>query len=106
MPVTGTSPTHKRGIQFKANSEYETAGNDSVGDLNFKEIVGKQGAQDSEAMKKQEEEKQKFETVKTHFAAGNAVLEQMKQVKNDLQKAPADQRDALKQKLADLSNQA
>ena len=81
-------------------------GNDTVADLNFKDIVAKQGAQYTEAVKKQEEEKQKFESVKTHFAAGNAILEQMKQVKNDLQKAPADQRDALKRKLADLSNQA
>ena len=81
-------------------------GQDVVFDFNFKDIVSKQNPQYAEAMKKQEEEKQKFESVKTHFAAGNAALDQMRQVKNDLQKAPADQRDTLKQKLADLSNQA
>ncbi len=81
-------------------------GNDTVADLNFKDIVAKQGAQYTEAVKKQEEEKKKIETLKAHYDAGVAIIDQMKQLKNDLQKAPADQRDALKQKLADLSNQA
>jgi len=75
-------------------------------DMNFKDIMAKQGAAAQEQAKKQAEEKQRFEGLKTHFTAGQALLNQEKQAKDDLSKAPADQRDALKQKLTDLSNQA
>jgi len=47
-----------------------------------------------------------MEALKARVAAGDALIAQERQVKADLQKAPPDQRDALKQKLADLSNQA
>jgi tetratricopeptide (TPR) repeat protein len=75
-------------------------------DLNFKDIVAKQGAEAQEQVKKQEEAKTKFEGLKAHFNAGNALLEQEKVAKADLQKATPDQRDAAKQKLTDLSDQA
>ena len=75
-------------------------------DANFKDIVAKQGAAAQEQMKKQEEEKQKFEGMKQHFSAGTALLEQEKAAKAEFQKAAPDQRDAAKQKLVDLSNQA
>jgi len=81
-------------------------GEEAKVDLNFQEIVAKQGAAAQEQVKKAEEAKTKLEGLKTHFNAGNALIEQEKQVKADLQKAPADQRDVLKQKLADLSDQA
>jgi tetratricopeptide (TPR) repeat protein len=74
--------------------------------LNFKEVMAKQGAAVQEQVKKQEEEKQKFEGMKGHFAQGNVLLEQERQAKADVSKATGDQRDAAKQKLADLSNQA
>jgi tetratricopeptide (TPR) repeat protein len=74
--------------------------------FNFKDILAKQGAQAAEQVKKQEEEKTKFEGMKTHFTAGNALLEQGRKAKEDAQKAPADQRDAAKAKVVDLSNQA
>jgi tetratricopeptide (TPR) repeat protein len=75
-------------------------------DFNFKDILAKQGSQAAEQVKKQEEEKAKFEGMKTHFTAGTALLDQERKAKEDLQKAPADQRDAAKTKLTDLSNQA
>ncbi|HYL85835.1 MAG TPA: tetratricopeptide repeat protein [Candidatus Angelobacter sp.] len=75
-------------------------------DINFKDIVAKQGASAQEEVKKQEEAKVKFEGLKAHFNAGNAILEQEKAAKNDLLKATPDQRDAAKQKLMDLSDQA
>jgi len=81
-------------------------GQEAKVDANFKEIVAKQGAAAQEQIKKQEEEKQKFEGMKAHFAAGTALLEQEKAAKAELQKATPDQRDAIKQKLTDLSNQA
>jgi tetratricopeptide (TPR) repeat protein len=90
---------------------YETkcrvvSGEEAKVDLNFKDIVAKQGSAAQEQIKKQEEEKQKVEGMKEHFTAGVALLEQEKAARNDLQKATADQRDAAKQKLTDLSNQA
>jgi tetratricopeptide (TPR) repeat protein len=75
-------------------------------DLNFKDIAAKQGAEYQEAAKKAEEAKGKLEGLKAHVTAGDALVAQERQAKADLQKAPADQRDAAKQKLMDLSNQA
>lgn len=83
-----------------------SAGEEAKADANFKEIMGKQGAAVQEQAKKNEEAKAKFEGMKAHFSAGNAILEQEKAAKADLAKAPADQRDAGKQKLMDLSDQA
>jgi tetratricopeptide (TPR) repeat protein len=81
-------------------------GSDVKVDVNFKDVIAKQGSEAQEAIKKQEEEKQKFQNMKGHFDAGVALLDQVKQGKADLGKAPADQRDALKQQLADLSAKA
>src|SRR5258708_7506901 len=83
-----------------------TSGEDAKVDLNFKDVVAKQGAASQEQVKKAEEAKSKMEGLKAHFNAGNALIDQEKQVKNDLGKAPPDQRDALKQKLGDLADQA
>ncbi len=73
---------------------------------NFKDIMSKQGAAAVEAQKKQEEEKQKFQGMKQHFDAGVAALTQATQAKAELAKAPADQRDALKTQVTDLSGKA
>jgi tetratricopeptide (TPR) repeat protein len=81
-------------------------GEEAKVELNFKDIVAKQGTAAQEQVKKNEEAKAKLEGLKAHFTAGNALIDQEKQVKTDLQKAPADQRGALKQKLAELSDQA
>jgi tetratricopeptide (TPR) repeat protein len=75
-------------------------------DLNFKDILAKQGAEAQEQVKKQEEAKTKFEGMKAHFTAGNAILEQAKVARADMQKATPDQRAEAKQKLTDLSDQA
>src|ERR1035438_1039573 len=68
--------------------------------------MAKQGAAWQEAVKKQEEEKKAVENLKQHFAAGTALLDQEHQAKAELTKATADQRDAAKQKVLELSNQA
>lgn len=99
-------------VQLPApNKPYEgvvriSAGQEAVVDFNFKEIASKQGAAYQEAAKKQEEAKGKLEGLKSHFTAGNALIDQEKLAKAELAKAPADQREAAKQKLADLSDQA
>jgi tetratricopeptide (TPR) repeat protein len=82
------------------------SGEEAKADVNFKEVVEKQGAAAQEQVKKNEEAKSKLEGLKAHFNAGNALIDQEKQAKADLQKAPPDQRDALKKKLTDLSDQA
>jgi len=81
-------------------------GQEAKADLNFKDIVSKQGAAATEQIKKQEEEKAKFEGMKQHFSAGLALLDQERKAKEDVGKAPADQRDAAKAKVTDLGNQA
>jgi tetratricopeptide (TPR) repeat protein len=81
-------------------------GEDAKADANFKEILAKQGAAAQEQAKKQEEEKQKFQGMKAHFDAGVGFLNQAAQAKTDLAKAPADQRDAMKQQVKDLSDKA
>ena len=74
--------------------------------LNFKDIVANQGKEFAEQQKKQEEEKSKFQNMKAHFDAGIGFLNQVGQTKADLAKAPADQRDALKAQVKDLSDKA
>ncbi|MGB6669656.1 MAG: tetratricopeptide repeat protein [Candidatus Acidiferrum sp.] len=82
------------------------SGNDSKADLNFKDVVAKQGAAAEEQVKKQAEDKQKFDSMKAHFTAGSAFLDQERKAKDELAKATPDQRDALKQNLKDLSDKA
>jgi tetratricopeptide (TPR) repeat protein len=73
---------------------------------NFKDILEKQNPGAAAEIKKQAEEKSKADAMKQHFEAGMALLEQERAAKADLAKAPADQKDAAKAKLTDLSNQA
>lgn len=75
-------------------------------DMNFKDVLAKQGKEAQEQAKKQSEEKQKFEGMKAHFTAGAALLDQERKAKDELTKAAPDQRDALKQNLKDLSDKA
>lgn len=82
------------------------SGGEAKADANFKDIMAKQGAAAQEQVKKQEDAKVKFEGMKAHFTAGNAILEQEKAAKAELQKAPAAERDAAKQKVSDLADQA
>ena len=82
------------------------SGEDAKADANFKEILAKQSAATQEQAKKLEEEKQKFQGMKAHFDAGVGFLNQAGQTKTDLAKAPADQRDALKQQAKDLADKA
>ena len=62
------------------------SGGEAKADANFKEIMTKQGAAAQEQVKKQEEAKTKFEGMKAHFAAGNAILEQEQAARAELQK--------------------
>lgn len=83
-----------------------SAGDEQQVKVNFKELFGKQAAAAAEAMKKQEEEKKKFENLKAHFDSGVAALMQARTVRGEMQRAPADQRTGLRQKVDELSNTA
>src|SRR5271157_1952519 len=74
--------------------------------LNFKEILEKQNPEAAAKYKKQQEDLKKFSGMKEQFAKGVALLDQEKAAKAELSKAPADQKDAIKARVLDLSNQA
>jgi tetratricopeptide (TPR) repeat protein len=98
-------PNDKQPAYDLAKVRVESSG-EAKADANFKDIMAKQGSAAKEQVKKNEEAKAKFEGMKAHFTAGNAILEQEKAAKTELQNAKGDQRDAAKQKLMDLSDQA
>jgi len=106
VTITAFPPPNDKQPAFEMAKLRVGSGEDAKADANFKEILAKQGAAAQEQVKKNEEAKVKFEGMKAHFAAGNAILEQEKAAKAELQKATPDQRDAAKQKLSDLADQA
>jgi tetratricopeptide (TPR) repeat protein len=81
-------------------------GETATADLNLQELVAKKNPDYAAAVKKQGEEGKKFQGMKQHFDAGIGLLSQAGQAKADLAKAPADQRDTLKQQVKDLSEKA
>lgn len=88
-------------------AQVKVAGGQTVPvDLNFQELVAKKNPEYMAALKKQQEDKSKFSGMKKHFDAGVQLLDQERTAKADLSKATADQKDALKAKVTDLSNQA
>lgn len=91
---------------FQGGQVKVAAGQTVPADLNFKDIVAKNNPDFAKQVAKQEEEKQKFQGMKQHFDQGVADLELVRQAKEKLAKAPADQRDAVKQEVADNSNKA
>jgi tetratricopeptide (TPR) repeat protein len=98
-PPNDKQPPYESKCQVQSGEEAKVS-------INFQEVLAKQGSAAQEQVKKAEEAKSKMEGLKAHFAAGNALIDQEKQAKIELAKAPADQRDAAKQKLTDLSDQA
>jgi len=74
--------------------------------LNFKEILEKQNPEAAAKYRQQQQEQKKFQGMKEQFAKGVALLDQERTASADAKKAPADQRDAAKAKVTDLSNQA
>lgn len=77
-------------------------GEEAKADVNFKDVLAKQTAEQAEARRKAEEQQKKFNSMKEHFDAGMAALTEAKQVKDDMMKLPADQRAPSKEKLDGL----
>jgi tetratricopeptide (TPR) repeat protein len=103
--VTVELPAPNKPYEF-AQVHVSSGAETSKVNVNFKEVMSKQGAAAVEAQKKQEADKQKFQGMKQHFDAGIALLAQVNQAKTDLGKAPADQRDAMKAQATDLAGKA
>jgi len=106
VTITTFPPPNEKQAAVPMGQLKVTSGAEAKADMNFKEIMVKQGAEAQEKVKKDTEEKQKFEGMKAHFTAGTAFLEQERKAKDELTKATPDQRDALKQNLKDLSDKA
>jgi tetratricopeptide (TPR) repeat protein len=75
-------------------------------DINLLDLVAKKNPDYVAALKKQAEESKKMTGMKAHFDAGVVKLDQAKEKKAALAKAPADQRDALKQDMMESATQA
>lgn len=106
VTITTFPPPNEKQAAVPMGQLKVTSGVEAKADMNFKDIMAKQGAEAQEKVKKDTEEKQKFEGMKAHFTAGTAFLEQERKAKDELTKATPDQRDALKQNLKDLSDKA
>ena len=106
VTITTFPPPNEKQAAVPMGQIKVTSGEEAKRDMNFKDIMAKQGAEAQEKVKKDAEEKQKFEGMKAHFTAGTAFLEQERKAKDELTKATPDQRDALKQNLKDLSDKA
>lgn len=106
LTIVTFPPPNDKQAPFKMGPIKVTSNEEAKADTNFKDVIAKQGAVAQEKVKQQEEEKQKFEGMKAHFAAGADLLAQERKAKDDLTKAAPDQRAALKQNLKDLSDKA
>ena len=91
---------------FEIPTQVAAGGGNPPINLNFKDILEKQNPEAAAKYKQQQEQQQKFTGMKEHFTKGVGFLDQERAAKAELSKAPADQRDAAKQKVADLGNQA
>ena len=74
--------------------------------IDFKALLEKQNPEAAAKYKQQQADQKKFQGMKELFAKGMGVLEQERLAKADVSKAPADQRDAAKARVTDLSDQA
>lgn len=91
---------------YQAAAVKVSAGQTVPADMNLLELVAKKNPEYVAAVKKQNEDSKKMSGMKAHFDAGDVALNAAKQTKADLAKAPADQRDALKQQMADQAGKA
>jgi tetratricopeptide (TPR) repeat protein len=106
VTVTAFPPPNDKQPAYEYAKVQVKSGEEAKADVNFKDVLAKQGAAAQEQVKKQEEEKQKFANMKQNFDQGVTLLTQEQAARAEVQKATPDQRDAARQKLTDLSNQA
>lgn len=83
-------------------SEQHTLGGTDENDItiNFKDLIAKnQAAPSADAVKAQQEQKDKFAAMQGHFTAGRAAMDDWATVKKQFNAAPADQKGPLQDKL-------
>jgi len=99
---TVTLKDTKGAAVYELKTSVTSSGKDPLVEINLKEI----NVKEVESGKKQAEEQAKFESMKTHFDAGRAAMDQATGVRNEIQRAPTDQRGPLEEKLAGLQKTA
>jgi tetratricopeptide (TPR) repeat protein len=99
---TVTLKDAKGAAVFELKASVTSSGKDPLVEINLKEI----NVKEAEARKKQVEEQAKFESMKAHFDAGTVALNDARQVREQIQHTPADQRAPLREKLAGLQKTA
>jgi len=91
--------------QWTEKVRVKMGGADRV-NINFKELLAKQTAEESAERKKQEEDRTKFVGMKAHFDAGRASLDQAIATRNEMQKLPVADRGPLTEQMTQQSTSA
>lgn len=99
---TVTLKDAKGAAVYELKASVTSSGKDPLVEINLKEV----NVKEVETRKKQAEEQTKFESMKTHFDAGRAAMDQATGVRNEIQRTPAAQRGPLQEKLAELQKTA
>ena len=92
-------------VGYETNARVQ-GGEEAKVDVNFKDVLAHQSAEEIAARKKQEEDIKKFEGMKSNFDAGRAALDEARQARAEMMKLPAGQRAASQEKLNGLYSTA
>jgi len=77
-----------------------------VCNIDLKQLIAQESAEQEAARKKQEEDQKKFEGMKAAYMAGQSKIDEADKARADMLKAPSDQRAAMKDKVNGLYQQA
>lgn len=83
-----------------------TSGTSPVFDVNMKELQEQGKLANVDAERKRAEAEQQFQSLKAHYDAGLAAIDQMKAAQAQLNSAPKDQQDAVKAKVTQAGSTA
>jgi tetratricopeptide (TPR) repeat protein len=84
-------------------SKFDLHAGENPLDINLKDLITPEMLAER---KKEEEETQKFQSMKASFDAGRAALEKAQQLRAQIPKAPADQRSGMQQQLSGMYQEA
>lgn len=87
LTFTGKGPQGQDITIYEAQMRLQTGAEERV-DVSVKDLIEKMGAAQKAEMKKQEEEQNKFNSMKGHFDAGRAALEQVRATRAEILKTP------------------
>jgi tetratricopeptide (TPR) repeat protein len=92
-------------VFYEANVRVPSGGEQRL-DVSLKDIIDSRSAAEKEEIKKREAERNKFEGMKAHFDAGRVALDGVRATREEMRKAPPEQKAALQEKLTSLVNSA